>query len=212
MGDDIRMVNSIGPRTGQFFGYPYICGKTELPKTATTRCAAGEYCGPTGPYDAHAADLGLLLGAKQFPAKYQADSSRRSTDRGTAQAGRSSCDVTSLKSDGTADKTEVFADVGSTMPRERIAAGRSTFAVMKDGSLLVSDDFAVLLQDLLSAVRRALAIRCRCHGPGRATGGNVLAQTLPLARASLCPAKLHGLQAFRSCPTRRICRATAGVS
>ena len=49
---------------------------------------------------------------------------------------------TSLKSDGTADKTEVFAD-GWLDPATRQYRGRPVeVANLPDGSILVSDDFA----------------------------------------------------------------------
>ena len=48
----------------------------------------------------------------------------------------------SLKADGTADKTEVFAD-GWLDPATKRYLGRPVdVADMKDGSLLVSDDYA----------------------------------------------------------------------
>ena len=49
---------------------------------------------------------------------------------------------TSLKPDGTADKTEVFAD-GWLDPATKLYRGRPVdVAVRPDGSLLVSDDYA----------------------------------------------------------------------
>ena len=49
---------------------------------------------------------------------------------------------TSMKADGTADKTEVFAD-GWLNPETRQYSGRPVdVANLPDGSILVSDDFA----------------------------------------------------------------------
>ena len=48
---------------------------------------------------------------------------------------------TSLKADGTADKTEVFAE--GWLDDSGLYRGRPVdVATMKDGSLLISDDFA----------------------------------------------------------------------
>ena len=56
----------------------------------------------------------------------------------------SSCQglITSLKADGTADKTEVFAE-GWLDGDTGLYRGRPVdVAMMKDGSMLISDDFA----------------------------------------------------------------------
>ena len=51
-------------------------------------------------------------------------------------------EVISLKPDGTADKTEIFAD-GFRDNKTGVTLGRPVdVAELKDGSLLVSDDFA----------------------------------------------------------------------
>jgi glucose/arabinose dehydrogenase len=49
---------------------------------------------------------------------------------------------TSLKADGTADKTEVFAQGWLDNNTDTYRGRPVDVAVMKDGSLLVSDDFA----------------------------------------------------------------------
>lgn len=146
MGDDIPAgeINR-ATQAGQFFGYPWIQGKTRitefgydkdpLPSNVTAAQVLME---------AHAADLGLAFyTGKQFPAKYQGglfSAQHGSWNRTTPIGARVM--FTSLKADGTADKTEVFADGwldGST----GLYRGRPVdVAVMKDGSLLVSDDFA----------------------------------------------------------------------
>ena len=94
--------------------------------------------------DAHAADLGIVYyGARQFPAKYQGGffSAQHGSWNRTKPVGARVL-FTSLKQDGTADKTEVFAD-GWLDNDTGVYRGRPVdVAVMKDGSLLVSDDFA----------------------------------------------------------------------
>ena len=93
--------------------------------------------------DAHAADLGLAFyTGKQFPAKYQGglfSAQHGSWNRTTPIGARVM--FTSLKADGTADKTEVFAD--GWLDETGLYRGRPVdVAMMKDGSMLVSDDFA----------------------------------------------------------------------
>ena len=92
---------------------------------------------------AHAADLGMTFySAKQFPAKYQGgifNAQHGSWNRTTPIGARVM--FTSLKADGTADKTEVFAEGWLTENGEYL--GRPVdVAQLPDGSLLVSDDLA----------------------------------------------------------------------
>ena len=94
--------------------------------------------------DPHAADLGLAFytGTK-FPQKYRGglfSAQHGSWNRTTPIGARIM--FTSLKPDGTADKTEVFAE-GWLDPASGTYRGRPVdVAPMKDGSLLVPDDFA----------------------------------------------------------------------
>ena len=132
-------------KPGQFFGYPYIQGKTRitefgydkepLPKNVTN---------PEVYMDAHAADLGLTFyTGKKFPAKYQGGifSAQHGSWNRTDPIGARIM-FTSLKADGSADKTEVFAD-GWLDPETRQYRGRPVdVANLADGSILVSDDFA----------------------------------------------------------------------
>jgi glucose/arabinose dehydrogenase len=94
--------------------------------------------------DAHAADLGLAFyTGKVFPAKFQGglfSAQHGSWNRTTPIGARIM--FTSLKSDGTADKTEVFAD-GWLDGDTGLYRGRPVdVAMMKDGSMMISDDFA----------------------------------------------------------------------
>lgn len=147
MGDDIPPGElNRATKQGQHFGYPWLGGhkvriteygydKDPLPKDAVP---------PQVEMVAHAADLGMTFyTGKMFPAKYQGgifDAQHGSWNRTKPIGARVM--YTSLKSDGTADKTEVFAE-GWLDDTTGTYRGRPVdVAVMKDGSLLVSDDFA----------------------------------------------------------------------
>lgn len=145
MGDDIPQgeINRI-TKAGQFFGYPWIQGKTRitengydkdpLPNNVTAAQVLTE---------AHAADLGMVFyTGRQFPQKYQGGffSAQHGSWNRTKPNGAQVL-FTSLKSDGTADKTEVFAS-GWLDGETGTFRGRPVdVAVMKDGSLLISDDY-----------------------------------------------------------------------
>lgn len=146
MGDDIPAgeVNR-ATKPGQFFGYPWIQGKTRitehgydkdpLPANITNAEVLTE---------AHAADLGMVFyTGKQFPAEYQGGfffAQHGSWNRTKPIGARVL--FTSLKPDGTAQSTRVFAD-GWLDDETGTYRGRPVdVAVMKDGSLLISDDFA----------------------------------------------------------------------
>jgi glucose/arabinose dehydrogenase len=146
MGDDIPL-GEINRATaaGQFFGYPWIQGRTRitengydkdpLPSNVTTAQVMT---------DAHAADLGLAFyTGNRFPAKYRGGlfSAQHGSWNRTEPIGARVL-FTSLKPDGTADKTEVFAD-GWLDPETKRYRGRPVdVAMLPDGSLLVSDDYA----------------------------------------------------------------------
>src|SRR6185295_14747884 len=146
MGDDIP-AGEINRATaaGQFFGYPWIQGKTRITENGYDKDPLPpNVTNPQVYLDAHAADLGLAFytGTK-FPAKYQGGlfSAQHGSWNRTKPIGARVM-FTSLKADGTADKTEVFAD-GWLDDATGLYRGRPVdVAVMKDGSLLVSDDFA----------------------------------------------------------------------
>ena len=146
MGDDIPAgeINR-ATQAGQFFGYPWIQGKTRITEFGYDK-------DPLPPnvtnaqvlMDAHAADLGLAFytGSK-FPAKYRGGlfSAQHGSWNRTVPIGARIM-FTSLKADGTADKTEVFAE-GWLDPDTKRYRGRPVdVAMLPDGSMLVSDDFA----------------------------------------------------------------------
>jgi glucose/arabinose dehydrogenase len=146
MGDDIPNGElNRATAAGQFFGYPYICGKTRITENGYDKdpLPAGTIA-PQVMTDAHAADLGLVFytGSK-FPAKYRGGifSAQHGSWNRTEPIGARIM-FTSLKADGTADKTEVFAD-GWLDPATKRYRGRPVdVANLPDGSILVSDDFA----------------------------------------------------------------------
>jgi glucose/arabinose dehydrogenase len=146
MGDDIP-AGEINRATapGQFFGYPWIQGKTRITEFGYDKDPLPpNVTHPQVYMDAHAADLGLAFyTGKQFPAKYQGGlfSAQHGSWNRTKPIGARVM-FTSLKADGTADKTEVFAD-GWLDDETGLYRGRPVdVAMMKDGSMLVSDDFA----------------------------------------------------------------------
>jgi len=146
MGDDIPAgeINR-ATKIGQFFGYPWIQGKTRITEFGydkdplPTNVTNAEVL-----MDAHAADLGMAFyTGKQFPASYQGGifSAQHGSWNRTKPVGARIM-FTSLKPDGTAQSTRVFAE-GWLDDETGTYRGRPVdVAVMKDGSLLVSDDFA----------------------------------------------------------------------
>ena len=132
-------------KAGQFFGYPWKQGQTRITDEGYDKDPLpGNITDPQVLTDAHAADLGLAFyTGKVFPAKYQGGlftAQHGSWNRTTPIGARIL--FTSLKSDGTADKTEVFAD-GWLDAATGLYRGRPVdVAMMKDGSMLISDDFA----------------------------------------------------------------------
>jgi len=146
MGDDIPAGElNRATKPGQFFGYPWRQGKTRITEHGYDKDPLpANITDPQVYMDAHAADLGLThYTGKQFPAKYQGGifSAQHGSWNRTKPIGARVM-FTSLKADGTADKTEVFAE-GWLDDSTGTYRGRPVdVAVMKDGSLLVSDDFA----------------------------------------------------------------------
>jgi glucose/arabinose dehydrogenase len=146
MGDDIPAGElNRATKPGQFFGYPWKQGKTRITDHGYDKDPLpANITDPQVYFDAHAADLGLThYTGKMFPAKYQGGifSAQHGSWNRTKPIGARVM-FTSLKADGTADKTEVFAE-GWLDNETGTYRGRPVdVAVMKDGSLLVSDDFA----------------------------------------------------------------------
>ena len=145
MGDDIPNgeINRITAK-GQFFGYPWKQGKTRITDEGYDKDPLPANITDPQVYTiAHAADLGMgFYTGKSFPTKYQGGffSAQHGSWNRTKPVGALVL-FTSLKADGTADKTEVFAE--GWLDENGLYRGRPVdVATMKDGSLLISDDFA----------------------------------------------------------------------
>jgi glucose/arabinose dehydrogenase len=145
MGDDIPPgeLNRV-VKAGGHYGFPWYGGGKVRTNEYKESKAPADAIFPEVEYAAHAADLGLTFyTGKMFPPKYQNGifiAEHGSWNRTTPVGAR--IVFTSLKPDGSADKTEVFAE-GWLDPETRQYRGRPVdVAVMRDGSLLVSDDFA----------------------------------------------------------------------
>jgi glucose/arabinose dehydrogenase len=150
MGDDIPPgeLNRI-TKPGEHFGYPFIHGNNvQIAGTAAApdlkdMKPPAAWTKPQIEFPAHQAQLGMTFyNGKMFPAAYQGGifvAAHGSWNRTKASGGL--VDFVSLKADGTADKHTVFAQ--GWLDENGIYRGRPVdVAVMKDGSLLVSDDFA----------------------------------------------------------------------
>ncbi|WP_233582771.1 sorbosone dehydrogenase family protein [Candidimonas sp. SYP-B2681] len=144
MGDDIPPGElNRATEMGQHFGFPYYGGgkiRTVEFKDAEPPANA---VFPQVETVAHAADLGMTFYTGQmFPQQYRGgifSAQHGSWNRTTPMGARVM--YTSLKEDGTADKTEVFAEGWLSSNNEYM--GRPIdVAVLADGSLLVSDDYA----------------------------------------------------------------------
>lgn len=151
MGDDTPPgeLNRITRAGGEHFGYPFIHGNAvQIAGTAAApdlkdMKPPANWTKPQIEFPAHQAQLGMTFySGKQFPAKYQGGifvASHGSWNRTKASGGL--INFVSLKPDGSADKSEVFAE--GFLDENGIYRGRPVdVAVMKDGSLLISDDFA----------------------------------------------------------------------
>jgi glucose/arabinose dehydrogenase len=151
MGDDTPPgeLNRITKPGGEHFGYPYIHGNSvQVAGTAAAPDLKGmqppaAWTKPQIEFPAHQAQLGMTFyNGKMFPAQYQGGifvAAHGSWNR-TKPSG-ALINFVSLKPDGTADKSTVFAE--GWLDDNGVYRGRPVdVAVMKDGSLLVSDDFA----------------------------------------------------------------------
>src|SRR5690606_19130042 len=143
MGDDIPPGElNRAPEMGQYFGFPYYGGGKIRTAEYKNDEAPANAVFPQVEMDAHAADLGMTFySGKMFPEKYQGgifSAQHGSWNRTTPIGARVM--FTSLKEDGTADKTEVFAE-GWLTPNNEYLGRPVDVAVLPDGSLLVSDDY-----------------------------------------------------------------------
>jgi len=144
MGDNIPPgeLNRI-TQAGQNFGFPYYGGGKVRTTEYKADPAQTNVVFPEVEMDAHAADLGMMFyTGRSFPAKYRGGifSAQHGSWNRTEPVGARIM-FTALKPDGSADKTEVFASGWLTADGEYL--GRPVdVAMLRDGSLLVSDDLA----------------------------------------------------------------------
>lgn len=150
LGDDIPPGElNRSTKAGQHFGFPYWNGKFKVAGSpaATELKDMKEPAGAIFPqveFPAHQAQLGMAFyTGKKFPAKYQGGAfvaAHGSWNR-TKPSG-AEIQFVPMKADGTAGKMEVFAS-GFLDSETGLYRGRPVdVAVMKDGSMLVSDDYA----------------------------------------------------------------------
>ncbi len=129
-------------QAGQHFGFPYLGGSVRIPDFKDSEPPANTVP-PVVETVAHAADLGLVFytGSK-FPAKYKKGvfTAQHGSWNRTVPVGARVL-FTPLNDDGTAGEQEEFAAGWLNEDGEYI--GRPVdLAQLRDGSLLVSDDFA----------------------------------------------------------------------
>lgn len=142
MGDDIppgELNHAV--KAGQYFGFPYFGGGSVRTAEYKDKVPPADSVKPEVEMVAHAADLGMTFyTGKQFPAKYRGGifSVQHGSWNRTDPVGARVM-FTSLKEDGTADKTEPFASGWLTSDGEYLGRPASV-AQLNDGSLLVADD------------------------------------------------------------------------
>jgi glucose/arabinose dehydrogenase len=150
MGDDTPPgeLNKVS-KLGEHFGYPFIHGNnvqiagTDAAPDLKGMNPPAQWTKPQVEFPAHQAQLGMTFyNGKMFPAKYQGGAfvaAHGSWNRTKPSGGL--INFVPMKADGNADKSEVFAE--GFLDENGIYRGRPVdVAVMKDGSLLISDDFA----------------------------------------------------------------------
>ena len=149
MGDDIPPGElNRSTKAGEHFGFPWtnggvqIAGSGAAPDLKDVPAPAG-MIEPQALFPAHQAQLGMAFySGSAFPAKYQGGmfvASHGSWNR--TKASGALINFVPVKADGTAGAPEVFAE--GWLDQNGIYRGRPVdVAVMKDGSLLISDDFA----------------------------------------------------------------------
>ena len=144
MGDDIPPGElNRATQAGQNFGFPWYGGGTVRTNEYKDAEIPADVVAPEVEMVAHAADLGMdFYTGTSFPQKYRGGifSAQHGSWNRTEPVGARVM-FTPLNEDGSAGETEAFAEGWLTPDGEYI--GRPVdVAVMKDGSLLVSDDLA----------------------------------------------------------------------
>jgi glucose/arabinose dehydrogenase len=142
MGDDIPPGElNRATKPGLNFGFPWFGGGKVRTEEYKTETPPADVVFPEVEMPAHAADLGMhFYTGTQFPAKYRGGifSAQHGSWNRTKPVGARVM-FTSLKEDGTADKTEPFAEGWLTANGEYLGRPMDV-AQLADGSLLVSDD------------------------------------------------------------------------
>jgi hypothetical protein len=151
MGDETPPgeLNRITKAGGEHFGYPYIHGNnvqiagTDAAPDLKGMAPPAQWTKPQIEFAAHQAQLGMTFsGGNMFPEKYRNGifvAAHGSWNR--VKPSGALINFVSLKADGTADKNEVFAE--GWLDANGLYRGRPVdVAMMKDGSMLISDDFA----------------------------------------------------------------------
>jgi glucose/arabinose dehydrogenase len=123
-------------KAGLYFGFPYYGGGKMRTTEYMHQQAPANVTFPQMEMAPHAADLGMIFyTGTMFPSQYQGGSWNRTKPVGARVM------FTSLKADGTADKTVPFAEGWLSENGEYL--GRPVDVTqLPDGSLLVSDDLA----------------------------------------------------------------------
>ena len=145
MGDDIppgELNRATGP--SQHFGFPWYGGGNVRTVEYKDSEPPADAVFPEVEMSAHAADLGMMFyTGKMFPARYQGgifSAQHGSWNRTTPVGARVM--FTSLNEDGSAQETVVFAEGWLNEETGEYLGRPADVAMLKDGSLLVSDDLA----------------------------------------------------------------------
>lgn len=146
LGDDIPP-GELNRQTeaGQHFGFPWVNAGIEIPEYKDVPRPEGvEFTEPQVKMDAHAADLGMrFYTGNSFPEEYRGgifSAQHGSWNRTTPVGARVM--FTRLDADGNAAGTEVFADGWLDGDTGEYRGRPMDIAFLRDGSMLVSDDFA----------------------------------------------------------------------
>ncbi len=146
MGDDIPP-GEINRQTaaGQHFGFPWTNARIELADFKDVPRPEGvEFIEPVVETQAHAADLGMsFYRGTSFPEKYRTGifSAQHGSWNRTEPVGAQVM-FTAIDAEGNAAGTEVFADGWLNQDTGEYRGRPMDIAFLKDGSMLVSDDFA----------------------------------------------------------------------
>ena len=130
---------------GQHFGFPWTNARFEVPDyKGVPRPEGVEFVEPQVEMEAHAADLGMsFYSGASFPDKYKGgifSAQHGSWNRTTPIGARVM--FTALDEEGNAAGTEVFADGWLDESTGEYRGRPMDIAFLRDGSMLVSDDFA----------------------------------------------------------------------